>query len=75
MYVLEKSDIPISQTGWSRFRLVKGVEICSTELSSAKSDGPVPQTGGSEISISLDNLGETIRSEPDDWRTHLVRYL
>jgi hypothetical protein len=51
---------------------MQSVEICSVEPSSAKSDDPVLETRGSEISKSLDNLGETTT---DDWRTPLVRYL
>jgi hypothetical protein len=38
---------------------MQSVEICSVEPSSAKSDDPVLETRGSEISKSLDNLGKT----------------
>jgi hypothetical protein len=49
LYVLEKSDIPVSQTGWSYFWSMQDVEICSIEPSSAKLDSLISETGGSRI--------------------------
>jgi hypothetical protein len=54
---------------------MQGVEICSAEPSSAKSDDPISETRRSKISRSSDNLGETMTAKPDDWRTPLVYYL
>jgi hypothetical protein len=75
MYVLEKSDVPVCQTGWSAFQSMQGAEIYSAEHSLAKLDGLVLETGGSGISRSSDNLDETTTAEPNDWRTPLVHYL
>jgi hypothetical protein len=50
-------------------------KICSAELSSAKSDVPKSETGGSGISRGSDDLGETMTTEPVDWRTPLICYL
>jgi hypothetical protein len=43
--------------------------------SSAKPNGPVSETGGSEISRIKDESSETMVVDPDDWRTPLVCYL
>jgi hypothetical protein len=52
-----------------------GAIICSAELSSAKPDGSVSETGRSIISRISDKASETTTVDPDDWRTPLVRYL
>jgi hypothetical protein len=75
MYVLKKSDVPVSQTEWFSFWLMQGVEICSAETSLAKPDGPVSKTGGSAISRNSEELGKTTTTKPNDWRTPLVHYL
>jgi hypothetical protein len=49
--------------------------VCSTKLSSAKSDVPVSETGGSGISRISDKASKTTTADHDDWRTPLVRYL
>jgi hypothetical protein len=49
-------------------------KICSAELSSAKLNGPVSETGGSKISRILDESSETTMTNIDDWRTPVVRY-
>jgi hypothetical protein len=49
--------------------------ICSAETSSAKSDGPVSETGGSRISGTSDKSSEMTMAGPDDWRTPLISYL
>jgi hypothetical protein len=49
--------------------------ICSDKPSSAKSDGPVSEIGWSNISKIADESSKTMKGDPDDWRTHLVRYL
>ncbi len=49
--------------------------IYSAEQSSAKLNGPVSETRGSEISRMTDESGKTMTVDPDDWRTPLVRYL
>jgi hypothetical protein len=54
---------------------MQGVEIYSAESSSAKSDGSISETGGSGISRSSDDLGETTMGKADDWRPPLIRYL
>jgi hypothetical protein len=51
------------------------VIICSTEPSSAKSDGPVSETRGSGNSRNSDEASEMTTIDPDDWRTPLVCYL
>jgi hypothetical protein len=52
-----------------------GVQICSADSRATKPDGPVSKTRGSKISRSSDNLGETMMTEPNDWRTPRVHYL
>jgi hypothetical protein len=59
-------DVPVSQTIWSSFWPMQGVKICSAKSSSTKPDGPVSETGGSEISRSSNNVGETTTTEPND---------
>jgi hypothetical protein len=51
------------------------VTICSIEPSSAKLNGPISETRGSEISRILDESSEMTTTDPDDWRTPLLRYL
>jgi hypothetical protein len=68
-------DVLVCQIGCSGFRPMCSATICSTEPSSAKPDGPVSETGGSRISKILDETSETTTTDPDDWRTPLVRYL
>jgi hypothetical protein len=52
-----------------------GAIIYSAEPSSAKSDGPVSETGRSIISRISDKASEATTADPCDWRTPLVRYL
>jgi hypothetical protein len=49
IYVLEKSDVPVYQTGCSDFWLMQSAEICSAETDSIKSDGPVSESGYSKF--------------------------
>jgi hypothetical protein len=49
--------------------------IYSGEPSSAKSDGPVSEIRGSEISRILDESSEMTTVNPDDWKTPLLHYL
>jgi hypothetical protein len=49
--------------------------VCSAEPSSAKPDVLVSETGGSKISKILNEASKTMTTDPDDWRTPLVRYL
>jgi hypothetical protein len=51
------------------------VKICSTEQNSAKLDNLVSEIRGSEIFRVLDEHCKTMMTDPDDWRTPLVRYL
>jgi hypothetical protein len=51
------------------------VIICSTELSSAKPNGPVSETGESRISRISNESSETMMADLDDWRAPLVHYL
>jgi hypothetical protein len=51
------------------------VTIYSTELSSAKSDGPVSEIGGSKISRNSDKTSKMMMADPDDWRTPPIHYL
>jgi hypothetical protein len=50
-------------------------KICFVEPSSAKLDVLESETGGSDISRGSDDLGETVTTEPVDWRTPLIHYL
>jgi hypothetical protein len=54
---------------------MQGAEICYAELYSAKLDSPVLETGWSGIFRSSDDLGETMMTKPNDWRTPLIHYL
>jgi hypothetical protein len=72
---LGKLDVPVYYTGCSSFQPMQSIEICYTEPSSAKSDVPKLEIGGSRICRSSDNLSEIAAGEPNDWRTPLVRYL
>jgi hypothetical protein len=49
--------------------------VCSTEPSSSKLDVPVYEIGGSRICRISDESSETTTTDPDDWRTPLIRYL
>jgi hypothetical protein len=49
--------------------------VCSVGPSSVKSDSPVFETGGTEISRTLDKSSETMTVDPDNWRAPLLRYL
>jgi hypothetical protein len=51
------------------------VTVCSAKPSLVKSDVPISETGGSEISRILDEASKTTMANPDDWRTPLVCYL
>jgi hypothetical protein len=62
LYVLEKSDVLVSQ-------------ICFAEPNSTKSNGLISETGGSRIFRSSDDLGEMTTAKPDGWRIPLVCYL
>jgi hypothetical protein len=50
-------------------------KICSAELGSAEQNVPELEIGGSGISRGSDDLGESVATEPIDWRTPLIRYL
>jgi hypothetical protein len=39
-YILEKSNIPVCQTGYSSFWPMEGAKICFAKPGSAKPDGP-----------------------------------
>jgi hypothetical protein len=54
---------------------MRSAKICSAEPSSAKPDSLVSETGGSKISRTSDKSSETMTTDPDDWRTPLIRYL
>jgi hypothetical protein len=49
--------------------------VCSVEPGSAKLDGPVSKTGGSEIYKILDESSETMMTDPEDLITALIHYL
>jgi hypothetical protein len=51
------------------------VTVCSAEPSSAKSDVPISETGGSKIPRISDEVSKMTMDNPDDWRTPLVDYL
>jgi hypothetical protein len=68
---LEKSDVPVCHTGQFGFWLMCSAKIYSAEPSSAKPDGPVSETEGSEISKISDESSKTITVDADDWRTPL----
>jgi hypothetical protein len=72
---LEKSDVPVPQTGQSGFQLMPNVTVCSVGLHLAKLDCLVSETGGSGISRTLDETSKMTTVDPDDWRTPLVYYL
>jgi hypothetical protein len=68
-------DVPVYQTVQSNFQSMHCATVCSVGPDSAKPDSPVSKTKGSEISRTLDEARETTTTDPDDWRTPLVRYL
>jgi hypothetical protein len=45
------------------------VTICYVEPSLPKSDGPISETGGSEISKISDKASKMMTADLDDWRT------
>jgi hypothetical protein len=49
--------------------------VSSAEPSSKKLNVLVSETRGSGISRILDEASKTTMTDPDDWRTPLVRYL
>jgi hypothetical protein len=49
--------------------------ICSAELSSAKLDSPISETGGSEISRIIEKSSKMMMADSNGWRTPLVHYL
>jgi hypothetical protein len=51
------------------------VIVYSAEPSSAKSNVPISETGGSRISRILDEASKTTMIDPDDWRTPRICYL
>jgi hypothetical protein len=50
-------------------------KIYSAGSGSAKPDVLELETGGPDISRGLDDLGETMMTEPVNWRTPLICYL
>jgi hypothetical protein len=72
---LEKSNVPVCQTGQSDFQPMPSVIVCSAEPSSTKLDGSIYETVGSKISRITDESSEAMTAGPDDWRTSLVRDL
>jgi hypothetical protein len=72
---LEKSDVPICQTGQSVFQPVHSARICYAKPNSIESDSLIPKTGGSGISRTSDETSKTMTAGPNDWRTPLVCYL
>jgi hypothetical protein len=50
-------------------------KICSAERSSTKLVSLISETGWSRISRTSDKSSETTTTDPDDWRTPLIRYL
>jgi ribonuclease HI len=52
---LEKSDVPVCQTGQSGFWPMHSAKIYSAEPSLAKLDGPISETRGSKISKNNDS--------------------
>jgi hypothetical protein len=72
---LEKSDVPVCQTGYSGFQPMHNVIICSAEPSSAKPNGPISEIGGFKIFRNLDEPSKMMTTNPDDWRIPLVCYL
>jgi hypothetical protein len=72
---LEKSDVPVCQTGQFGFWPMHRAIICSAKPSSAKPDGSVSETGGSRISRIVDESSKTRTVDLDDWRAPLVHYL
>jgi hypothetical protein len=72
---LEKLDVPVCQTGQFSFWPMYSAIVCSVGPSPAKLDSPVSDTSGSKISKTSDKSSETMMTDPDDWRTPLVRYL
>jgi hypothetical protein len=51
------------------------VTVCSAKPSSAKSDVPVSETGGSKISRISDEANKTMTTDLHDWKIPLARYL
>jgi hypothetical protein len=49
--------------------------VCSAEPSSTKLDVPVSKIGESVISRISNYASKTTMTDPDDWRTPMVRYL
>jgi hypothetical protein len=72
---LEKLDVLVCQTGQSDFQPMCSATICSAELGSTNLDGLVSETRGSRISKTSYEMSEMTMTDPDDWRTPLVRYL
>jgi hypothetical protein len=68
-------DVPVCQTEQSSFQSMHSAMIGSDESNSTKLDGSVSETGGSRISRISDESSEMTTTDPDDWRTPLVRYL
>jgi hypothetical protein len=72
---MEKLDVPFCQTGCFSFMQMHSATICYVEPNLAKPDGPVSETGGSGMSRNLDEPSKTAMTDPDDWKTPLIRYL
>jgi hypothetical protein len=51
------------------------VTIYSAGPNSVNQDDPISETGWSGIYMILDEASETTMTDPDYWRTPLVRYL
>jgi hypothetical protein len=75
LYVLEKMDVLVCQTGWSGFCPMQSEKICSTKANLSKPNGSVSETRWFRISNILDKSSGMTTSEHDNWRTCLVRYL
>jgi hypothetical protein len=72
---LEKLDVPVCQTRQSDFWPMHSAIICYAEPSSTKPDILVSETGWSEISRISDEASKMTTTDPNDWRTPLVRYI
>jgi hypothetical protein len=55
--------------------MTQSVIVYSAEPSSTKPDILVSETGGSRIFRISDEASKTKTTDPDDWRTPLLRYL
>jgi hypothetical protein len=72
---LEKNECSGYQTRQSGFWPMCSVTIYSAGPNSVNLDDPISETGWSGIYMILDEASETTMTDPDYWRTPLVRYL